>query len=115
MSFVTCPECGGLAEEIKTRFGVRHQHCGLWSWNRKPLVCAATHEARKEAHRIFDEVWRSGRMSRSEAYRSLSDALNIPREHCHIAEFDADQCKRVIEYANGWLWTARAALGEGKE
>ncbi len=54
-------------------------------------------------------------MSRSEAYRSLSDALNIPREHCHIAEFDADQCKRVIEYANGWLWKARAALGEGKE
>lgn len=102
--FIMCPECGGVAEQVKTRFGVRHQHCGLWSWGYKPLVNAETHDARKKAHAIFDEVWKSGKMSRSEAYRRLSEALNLPNDRCHIAEFDADQCEKVIEYSNGWMW-----------
>ena len=104
VGFVMCPECGCVAEQVKTRFGIRHQHCGLWSWGYKPLVSAETHEARKKAHIVFDEVWKSGKMSRSEAYRRLSEALNLPNDRCHIAEFDAYQCEKVIEYSNGWMW-----------
>lgn len=46
---------------------------------------ADTHDARKTAHAAFDPLWKSGRMTRSEAYRKLRRALRISERSCHMA------------------------------
>ena len=51
---------------------------------------------KKEAHRQFDPIWKSGLMSRKEAYRWLADMLRIPIDECHIGMFDIKMCQKVI-------------------
>lgn len=51
---------------------------------------------KKEAHRQFDPIWKSGLMSRKEAYRWLADMLHIPCDECHIGMFDIKMCQKVI-------------------
>lgn len=51
---------------------------------------------KKEAHKQFDPIWKSGLMSRKEAYVWLSSVLHIPLEECHIGLFDIKMCQRVI-------------------
>lgn len=53
-------------------------------------------ELKREAHRQFDPLWKSGLMSRSHAYHWLSDVLNIKFDECHIGLFDIKQCQKVI-------------------
>lgn len=50
-----------------------------------------------EAHRQFDPIWKSGLMSRKEAYKWLADMLMIPNEECHIGMFDVKMCQKVIQ------------------
>ena len=95
-----CPTCGGTATEIRTRYGIKASCCGLWSWDRHPLVDKATHEARKAAHAAFDPVWRVPDpayvgFSRSVAYSMLAEELGIPREECHMKMMDKDTALRV--------------------
>lgn len=49
------------------------------------------------AHRAFDPIWQTGRMTRSEAYAWLSRRMGMGMEQCHIARMDDDQLRRVIE------------------
>lgn len=49
-----------------------------------------------EAHKQFDPIWKSGLMSRKEAYRWLADMLGIPTDECHIGMFDIKMCQKVI-------------------
>lgn len=51
---------------------------------------------KSEAHRQFDPIWKSGLMSRKEAYKWLATMLNIPTEDCHIGMFDVKMCQKVI-------------------
>ena len=50
-----------------------------------------------KAHSSFDPKWKSGKMSRTEAYEWLSKKLKIKVKDCHIGEFDIDQCRKVVE------------------
>lgn len=93
-----CPKCGRTAFEVKTRYGFRNKCCGLWSWDRYPLVDAETHAARNEAHKAFDSLWRKGPdrvMTRNDAYKALADEMNLSREQCHMKLMDADTAHRV--------------------
>lgn len=94
-----CPTCGSAATETMTRFGPRHDCCGLWSWDFAPLVDKATHEARMMAHAAFDPLWRSGQMKRSFAYKALAKKMTLPRKDCHIKLMSAEVAARVPEYA----------------
>lgn len=94
-----CPVCGRPANQTITQYGVRHDHCGLWSWGGKPLVDEATHNARKVAHAAFDPVWKGGLLSRRDAYRQLAVALGIPVKECHISLMDEERARRVPEVA----------------
>ena len=49
-----------------------------------------------EAHKQFDPLWKSGLMSRKEAYMWLSNHLNISIEDCHIGMFDVKECQKTI-------------------
>lgn len=94
----TCPTCGGVPSRSITRFGIRHDHCGLWSWDGAPLVDRETHDARTEAHKWFDMLWQSG-MTRREAYRKLAAAMGMSLKDCHIKLMDAATARRVVEVA----------------
>ena len=52
---------------------------------------------RMEAHRVFDALWKSGRMTRTGAYRWLAGELHLRPERAHIGGFEMDQCQKVIE------------------
>ena len=60
------------------------------------LANARLRTLKKEAHRQFDPLWKSGLMSRKEAYRWLSNMLNIDLDECHIGMFDIKNCQRTI-------------------
>lgn len=69
----------------------------------KPLGRLANAELRKakmQAHAAFDPLWKSGSMSRTEAYRWLSRELGIPPQQTHIGMFDVETCKRTINLIN---------------
>ena len=82
---IICPKCNRAAIETNTRYGIRAACCDLWSWDRKPLACAATHKARQLAHKTFDPLWKNGLLKRSFAYQLLANELQIPKPDCHMA------------------------------
>lgn len=94
-----CPRCGYEAREEQTQYGPRTYCCGLWSWDRHPLVDRATHKARREAHAAFDPLWKDTKtyhgMSRRIAYRMLIDALGITPEECHMKLMSRALAERV--------------------
>lgn len=55
--------------------------------------------ARNEAHKIFDTLWKgnSRQMTRYNAYKWLANKMNLKIEETHIAWFEINQCKKVIE------------------
>lgn len=50
-----------------------------------------TRHIRAKVHESFDPIWRSGLMSRSDAYRWLAAALNIEYDLCHISWLSREQ------------------------
>lgn len=84
-----------IAVTTQTRYGPRHSHCGLWSWEGKPLVTAETHAARQTAHAAFDPVWKRGLMTRQEAYARLAAVLGQDETETHISLMTAEQAARV--------------------
>ena len=55
-------------------------------------------ELRKKCHNdYFDPLWNTGKMKRSEAYKFLQVLMKLPKEQAHIAMFDINQCKTLIE------------------
>jgi zinc-finger-containing domain len=94
-----CPSCGKTARVAETRYGARCacDACGLWSWGLKPLVDAATHQARNAAHAALDPLWKGGTLTRGECYRRLQVAMGMTALECHISVMDAAQALRVVE------------------
>ena len=60
------------------------------------LANAALRRAKSNAHRAFDPLWKSGRITRRAAYQWLSENLGIPFEKTHIGEFNEAMCARVM-------------------
>jgi len=68
------------------------------------LANYADREWRKKAHAAFDPIWLEmmhvkrlrKHTARHAAYTWLAEQLGIDREACHMAYFNADECKRVI-------------------
>ena len=61
------------------------------------LANAETRQARKNAHAAFDPLWKGRRMRRRDAYGWLAQELGIKYRDCHIGEFDAAMCQRVVD------------------
>lgn len=60
-------------------------------------AAALVNPARIRAHEVFDELWKSGLMSRKAAYAWLARAMELPPGRAHIAQFNVEQCERVVE------------------
>lgn len=61
------------------------------------LANGALRKARSEAHKQFDRLWKTGRMSRTAAYKFLSQRLALHPDDCHIALFDIEQCIQAAD------------------
>ena len=63
------------------------------------LANAELREWRHKAHNEFDKLWKgeTRRMTRYNAYGWLAKKMNLTRNETHIALFEIEQCKQVIE------------------
>lgn len=121
-----CKYCGGIVRLIPAsavygdatqRLGLAHefvyqcQNCnarvGCHKGTTRPLGDVANEVLRlkrMETHRVFDTFWKRRHMTRSNAYKWLSEQLDIPREEVHIGGFEMDTCEKLIrlcrEYEN---------------
>lgn len=67
--------------------------------NGQPMGTPANAELRKArmaAHKVFDEIWRSGAMSRKKAYKLLSKKFGV--KEFHIGESTLEEATYVIGY-----------------
>lgn len=110
---IHCPHCGSRSAKYHRTsthiygrdYGAVY-HCepcnayvGVHANGCKPKGSPATYEwreARKRAHAAFDPIWKSGTLSRGEAYRRLALSLGIQQSECHIGMFDPEQCEQVV-------------------
>ncbi|WP_294767148.1 zinc-finger-containing protein [uncultured Rhodoferax sp.] len=114
-----CPHCGASCQ-IVNNASIYGREYGEWPWavlcsgcrayvglhpfTGIPLGTLATapiRKARSAAKDVFNPLWQSGSMTRSEAYAWLAGALGIANvDECHIGWFDVAQCKAVIAAVN---------------
>lgn len=110
---VFCPYCGKAAELIDSSAVYQRSYGMIWmckpcdaytgvhasSPTFKPLGTLAKAPLRKmrsEVHKLFDPLWKKGKMSRNEAYSWLADQMNKTKETTHVAMFDEADCKKAI-------------------
>lgn len=119
-----CPTCGKyarLSTRAELRRGPKHQrdefiyvcedypkcdtYVGCHKGTREPLGTMADRELRfrrVKAHKAFDWAWKSGRLTRSEAYELLADLLGLSKEDAHIGLMNLEQCQMVIKKFNSF-------------
>jgi hypothetical protein len=96
-----CPKCGGVARTTKTRFGPRHECCGLWSFNFEPMVDYATHEARRIAKEAFErlaegfEVVGASGDGLFRAHHAVAEDLGLFLSDAYIRDMDAETAMKV--------------------
>lgn len=73
-------------------------YVGMHPFTHIPLGTLATPAIRKsrmECKIPFEKLYRSGKISRGEAYSRLARKLSIKEEECHFAWFDVEMCHRA--------------------
>ena len=115
-----CPECGKESQQATGERIYPHRqdlwhlkfylcedcnaYVGCHRTTGEPLGSLATEDiraARREAHAVFDPVWKQGVMQRHKAYSWLAKKLGIKVKDCHIGQFDVETCKRVVNIVHG--------------
>lgn len=71
-----------------------------------PVGSMANHELRtlrRTAHYYFDQLYRSGYMTKQDAYQWLADLISAPISQAHIGYLGDYYCKQVIEQSRRLL------------
>jgi len=112
-----CPYCGnnivlrsadGIYKENKSgtmlyvcsRYPVCDAYVRIIPGTKTPVGIMANGKLRalrREAHQYFDRIYRSGIMSRNEAYAWLAEMLQAPLPMTHIGYLSEYYCRQVIE------------------
>lgn len=111
-----CPTCGSEAALVTGRevyphrpdlFGKKfwaHLPCKAWvgchpgtEKRMGRLAGPETRSLKMAAHAAFDPLWKSGRMSRTKAYKWLQEQTGLSERECHIGWMSDADLKRVIE------------------
>ena len=118
---VTCPYCGRDAVLVNGLKVYPHRHdlaeqnfwickpCDAYVGCHKPtrynnfskteplgrLANAQLRRAKSDAHKTFDQIWKTGCKTRTDAYVWLAAQLGICPDECHIGMFDVDMCNKV--------------------
>ena len=111
---VYCPYCGNKAEYVDSAeiygksYGMVYlcrpcdAYVGVHDGTDIPLGRLANRDLRRwrnRAHAAFDPLWQQGRYRRrrNDAYAWLAGKMGLTKEETHIAMFDVEQCKQVIQ------------------
>lgn len=104
---VVCADCDvRMRLRGKSRLKYVCQGCGASLIANKygqPLGTPATKKVRRlrmRAHIAFDQLWKSGEVTRSSAQRWLAKELGIPVQRCHFGCMNRQQLKVVIDLSN---------------
>lgn len=71
--------------------------------SKRPMGTLANSELRNRrilAHRAFNQIWKSGVMTRDQAYKWLQAKLCLNEQQTHIAMFSEYMCDQVIAVCN---------------
>ena len=82
-----------------------------------PVGSMANHELRalrKTAHHYFDQLYKSGFMSKDDAYYWLASIIDAPLSYAHIGYLSEYYCKQVIEQSKAYLERCRSKQKNGK-
>lgn len=105
-----CPDCGAKLVLKNSKYG-KFYGCERWGktgcsgaigchpGTDKPLGIPAdkeTRELRISTHKLFDQLWESGKMSRRESYNWMAEQMGMMRIDAHIGRFSAEQCRQLI-------------------
>ena len=77
-------------------------YVGMHPFTNIPLGTLATtemREARKRCKSPFEALYKSGRLTRSDAYKRLAEKLGIEHEACHFGWFDVEMCLKAEQAA----------------
>ena len=103
MDIRICPQHKKAMVSVKTKYGLRFKcpDCDIYCWDGPTSMpgTPATHKFRKQAHEVFDPLWKSGKVTRKKCYRQLSAFMSLARKDTHIGMFDVLQCRLVIAFA----------------
>lgn len=112
MIYLRCPYCHIDTEYVDSSvvygksYGMiyRCPRCGAFVGTHKgtkiPLGTPANEELRKlrkDTHGIFDVIWQSGQMSRTQLYKKAAEAFNV--KELHIGNLNLQGCLQLIEFA----------------
>lgn len=108
-----CPYCNERAEFISSKdfYGTDYKtnlyvcepcdaRVGTHKGSKTPLGTMANEKLRKlrkRCHLAFDPKWKSGKMTRTNAYRWLQQEMNLTPEEAHIGMFDEERCLKLLE------------------
>lgn len=82
-------------------------YVGCHKGTTKPLGRLANKDlrsAKSKAHAMFDPLWRTGHMTRSEAYAWLRQQTGLSERECHIGEMTLEQCEQVSNLCINYVW-----------
>ena len=94
----------GLAGEMLYQCQNCNARVGCHRGTTRPLGNVANEALRLkriETHHVFDAFWKSQHMTRTGAYRWLSQQMRMPVKQAHIGGFEMDQCQEVIDFCGG--------------
>lgn len=114
---IRCPYCGSTAilrdasyvHGEKSRGGkvyvcshypVCNSYVNVQSGTTIPIGTLANKELRKKrirAHKIFDQIWKQGILSKAEAYRWIADKFCLNEQQAHIGKFSDYMCDQLIK------------------
>ena len=118
---IRCPYCGAKAtlrpssvvygERAKSggylyvcdRYPKCDAYVGAHQKTTRPMGTLANGDLRHkriEAHKVFDQMWKSGLMTKWQAYRWMQGKFALNEDQAHIAKFSEYMCDQLIAACN---------------
>ena len=117
---IFCPYCGSpavlrngsyvygkdsIAKKLYvcSKYPVCDAYVGVFKDNLTPKGTLANSELRNKrirAHKAFDEIWRSGIMSRGQAYQWMQHKFGLSKDQAHIGCFSDYMCLQLLKACN---------------
>lgn len=96
--FWLCSYCDAWCGCHPVNNSKRHKSDGTVPLGR--LANAELRKAKQKAHLALDPLWKSGIMTRTEAYKKVAEAIGVSMANMHIGMLDVDGCKAVVAACN---------------
>lgn len=118
---IHCPYCGAKATlrpssavygdaakndgylYVCDRYPKCDSYVGAHKKTKRPMGTLANGDLRNkriQAHKAFDWMWKSGLMTKWQAYKWMQGKLDLSDEQAHIAMFSEYMCDRLIAECN---------------